>query len=192
VLAERGYPVHERAAYRYFVGEGVEKLLFRALPAAARAEPTLSACIDAFRADYARTWHVHTRPYPGVPELLAAATARGLKLAVLSNKPHEFTTQCVERLLAGARFDIVRGATAAFPRKPDPSAALHIARTLDVSPSAVLYVGDTATDMATAQAAGMYPLGVLWGFREADELQSAGAKALAHTPADILTCCLRQ
>ncbi|HUO07679.1 MAG TPA: HAD family hydrolase [Phycisphaerae bacterium] len=188
-LAALGYPTHPINAYRYFVGDGVKNLLLRALPPHARSEPILNQCMETYNAQYTRIWHAKTRPYPGIPELLDAATAQGLRLAILSNKPHPFTVQCVEKILAGHHFEVVMGASPRFPHKPDPQAALHIAQTMAIPPAEFLYVGDTATDMQTAVAAGMFPLGALWGFRTADELLASGAKALSHSPADLLKVC---
>ncbi|MCR4411808.1 MAG: HAD-IA family hydrolase, partial [Thermoguttaceae bacterium] len=124
--------------------------------------------------------------YEGIPELLDALVARRLPMAVLSNKPQEFTRLCVERLLPRWRFATVVGAGAALPRKPDPTGALCIASEFGVSAERILYLGDTNTDMQTAVAAGMYPVGALWGFRTRDELLASGARALVERPADVL------
>jgi phosphoglycolate phosphatase len=107
-------------------------------------------------------------------------------MAVLSNKPDEFTRLCVARLLSGWTFAAVQGATPALPRKPDPRGALAIAAQLNLAPGDVLYLGDTNTDMQTAVAAGMFPVGALWGFRTAEELLATGAAALATTPTEVL------
>jgi phosphoglycolate phosphatase len=186
VLASRGYPVHSYDAYRYFIGDGVKSLLLRCLPPEARAQPGLDQWIAAYNADYAQNWHNKTRPFAGIPEVLDAAKARGLRLAVLSNKPHDFTLRCVQEILAGHRFDRVLGASDQFPHKPNPAAALHIAGEMNLHADQFMYVGDTATDMQTAVAAGMYPLGALWGFRTAEELLAAGAKELLRCPGDLL------
>ena len=128
----------------------------------------------------------HTRPYPGIPELLDALTARRLPLAVLSNKPDDLTTLIVSRLLATWRFAAVHGARPQVPRKPDPAGALHIARELDLAPGRIIYLGDTRVDMETARAAGMHPVGVLWGFRAAEELRDGGAAELLAHPGELL------
>ena len=159
VLASRGYPTHPYDAYRYFIGDGVKNLLLRSLPPEARAEPVVSQCVEAYNTEYAQSWHIKTRPYPGVPELLAAARAKGLRLAVLSNKPDAFTLQCVREILAGHQFNKVMGASEQFPPKPNPAAGLHIAHEMNFRPDQFMYLGDTATDIQTAVAAGMYPLG---------------------------------
>jgi phosphoglycolate phosphatase len=118
--------------------------------------------------------------------MLDALVARGVKLAVLSNKPHPFTVQCVDTFLARWQFHAVRGQSDAFPRKPDPASALDVAKQLGTTPDRILYVGDTGTDMRTASAAGMYAVGALWGFRERDELAENGAREMIAHPLDLL------
>jgi phosphoglycolate phosphatase len=135
---------------------------------------------------YERNWNVKSRPYPGIPELLDALTARGMKMAVLSNKPHDLTQKVIEMLLPSWRFEAVMGERPPIPRKPDPSSALEIASRLGVEPAGFLYMGDTATDMRTANAAGMYAVGALWGFRNAEELIESGAKKLIAKPVELL------
>ena len=127
-----------------------------------------------------------TRPYEGVPALLDALTARGTPMAVLSNKPHDSTLAVVASFLARWHFAAVFGAREAIPVKPDPAGALEIAGLLGLPPADIAYLGDTNTDMQTATAAGMFPVGALWGFRTADELLENGARALLETPLELL------
>lgn len=186
VLSALGLPVHPIDAYRFFVGDGVAKLIARALPEDKQDAETVRSCLDAYRADYDRHWNVKTRLYDGVGAMLDALTARGLKRAILSNKPHEFTERCVREFLPKWTFDAVIGQREGVPLKPDPAGALEIARTLGISPAAFFYLGDTAVDIETAIAAGMIPVGVLWGFRPAEELRESGAKILIEQPLEIL------
>jgi phosphoglycolate phosphatase len=186
VLSSQGFPVHPIDAYRFFVGDGVVKLIARALPEDKRDAETIRSCLDAYRADYSRHWNVKTRLYDGVSAMLDALTARGLKLAILSNKPHEFTQECVREFLSTWSFDTVIGQRDGGPLKPDPAGALAIARTLGIIPAACLYLGDTAVDIKTAIAAGMTPVGVLWGFRPMEELRESGATILIQQPLEIL------
>jgi phosphoglycolate phosphatase len=186
VLVERGFTPHPIDAYRYLVGDGARVLLSRALPEGYRDDATIEACLADYIAEYARGWNVHTQPYAGIADLLDALVERGLKLAVLSNKPHPFTVQCVDTFLARWKFHTVRGQTDAFPRKPHPASALDVAHRLGTTPDRVLYVGDTGTDMQTAAGAGMYAVGVLWGFRERRELEAHGAKAIVAHPREVL------
>ena len=186
VLSARGFPVHPINAYRFYLGDGVAKLIERALPEAKRDAETLRSCLEAYRADYDRHWNIRTRLYKGIGALLNELTVHGLKLAILSNKPHEFTELCVREFLPKWSFDAVIGQREGVPLKPAPAGALEIAHTLGIPPAAFLYLGDTAVDITTAIAAGMTPVGVLWGFRPAKELLESGAKILIEQPLEIL------
>ena len=186
VLTGQGFPTHDVEAYKYFVGDGIEMLARRALPAEHRNEATIARTVEGQRREYGKRWANKTRPYDGVPELLDALTARGLAIAVLSNKPDDFTRVVVKKFLPRWEFAAVRGEGDETPKKPDPRGALEIAARLNLQPAEILYVGDTSTDMQTACAAGMYAVGVLWGFRKADELLAGGAKTLIAHPLDLL------
>jgi phosphoglycolate phosphatase len=186
VLSSQGFPPHPIDAYRYFVGDGVVMLVTRALPKDRRDKETLRSCLEAYRADYNRTWNVKTKPYDGIAEMLDALTARGLRVAVLSNKPHEFTRRCVIELLPNWNFDVVFGQRDGVPLKPDPTAALEIAHTLGILPADFLCLGDGAGDMQMAIAAGMFPLGATWGYRTAQELRASGARVLIERPIEVL------
>ena len=187
VLCRMGFPVHPVESYRYFVGDGQEFLVRRALPEEKRGdEGTVRACVAEMREEYGRRWAAKTRPYEGIPELLETLAARSVKTAVLSNKPDDFTKIVVARFLPRWTFGAVRGLLPGGPRKPDPAGALAIAAELGLPPSDFVYLGDTATDIMTAVAAGMYPVGALWGFRTAGELFSAGAERLAARPEELL------
>lgn len=187
VLAARGFPAHPVDAYRYFVGNGAAMLVRRALPEMVQGdEAAMAACLAAFKEDYGQHWRVKTKPYPGVLELLEALTARGIKRAVLSNKPHENTRQCVDALLPQAGFGAVLGQQASLPQKPDPAGALEVAAWLGTSPAAFLYLGDSGVDMQTAVAAGMFPVGALWGFRPREELEANGAQVCIASPLEVL------
>ena len=186
VLLRSGLPTHPLDAYRYFVGEGIEMLVQRAVPEAERAPARLAAHVAAMRSEYDLRSAAKTRPYPGVPELLDALEARGMPAAILSNKPHDATVEIVAQLLGKWRFRAVLGARPSVPKKPDPAGALEIAAGLGVPPGEILYLGDTATDMRTARAALMRAVGALWGFRTEDELREAGAEFLARDPGDLL------
>lgn len=186
-LAAQGFPAHPYDAYRYFVGNGLRKMALRALPAEVQEDDAIvEACMAHFREVYGAGWQRKTRPYAGVPALLDGLTLRGLPLGVLSNKPHEFTVQCVAALLPDWRFAAVQGVADGVPPKPDTTGARVMAERLGVPPERILYLGDTATDMETARGAGMYPVGALWGFRTAEELEAAGAARLCARPEDVL------
>ncbi len=181
-LAGRGFPTHPVDAYRTFIGEGVQKLAERALPPGQQQQK--AALLQAYQADYAENLLQTSAPYPGIPELLDALSARSIPMAILSNKPDAPTRRMVETLLGKWRFRAVAGERPGVPRKPDPAAALELARAMDVAASAVSFVGDTLVDVSTARAAGMRPLGVLWGFR-AREVAAAGVPTVQH-PGELL------
>ena len=186
VLKKNGFPVHAIDAYRHLVGDGVPMLITRALPEDRRSEDIIHACAQEFREDYRQNWNVKTRPYDGIAEMLDALTAHGLKMTILSNKPDFYTKQCVTALLPKWAFEAVLGQRDSVPQKPDPAGAMEIADYLKISPEYFLYLGDTAVDMKTATAAGMYPVGALWGFRSKEELQENGAQILIKKPQEIL------
>jgi len=138
------------------------------------------------RNEYSLRWRSKSRPYPGIPELLDGLTAQGAHLAILSNKPDAFVQEIARHFFGRWRFAAAQGARPEIPRKPDPAAALSISRTVGTAPDSFLYLGDTDTDMRTALAAGMFPVGALWGFRPESELRESGARFLAQHPGDVL------
>ena len=185
-LARHNFPAHAVSSYRYFVGDGVQVLISRTVPRNQHDAETLASVAATYREEYHRRWNATTAAYPGIADLLDELTRGGIPMAVLSNKPDEFTRRCVTELLPRWTFSVVLGASGAFPPKPDPASALHVARAMKVPPEQFAYLGDTSTDMQTSVAAGMYPVGVLWGFRTAEELKAAGARHLIAHPRDFL------
>lgn len=187
VLEAMGLEPHPMEEYKLMVGDGLENLVRRALPESARGdEETVGRALDAVKREYSRTWKLNTAPYQGVPELLDEVTARGIPMAILSNKSHEFTVDMVSALLPRWTFYPVLGQRPGLPLKPNPHGALEISTILGIPPSRFLYVGDTPTDMMTAIGAGMYPVGVLWGFRSKEELKRGGALKLLSHPSELL------
>jgi phosphoglycolate phosphatase len=184
VLAAHGLPVHPPADFLAFVGEGAERMISRALPADRQA--LLPQVLGEYHDLYARRLTRETVLYPGIAPMLDAIVANGLSIAVLSNKRDAFTRAVAESLLHRWPFRVVHGERAGVPRKPDPTAALEIARKLGVPPGACAFVGDTAVDMKTAAAAGMFGVGVLWGFRGREELEASGAQVIAQRPQDVV------
>jgi phosphoglycolate phosphatase len=172
-LVEHDLPEHPEEAYLQFVGAGVVNLARRALPA--DREDEIDAVVTTYRARYAERMLQRTVPYPGVPEVVRALRANGVKTAVLSNKPHGPTQRLVEHFFGGL-FEHSFGERAGVPKKPDPTAALELAHLLDVEPARCAFVGDSEIDMKTAVAAGMLPLAVAWGYGAREELVRDGAR----------------
>ncbi|MBM9512545.1 HAD family hydrolase [Desulfogranum marinum] len=189
VLEQLGFDPHPTEAYRYFVGDGMASLVERILPEHHRTPAVLAQAIEYFKQDYARNWAVETKMYPGVAEMLDELTLMGVKICILSNKPDGFTRVCVDSLLPKWHFEPVLGQRDQVPKKPDPAGALEIIEELAaeaMEASEILYVGDTAVDMQTAVGAQLDSVGVLWGFRDIEELQQNGAKYLVNHPGEII------
>jgi phosphoglycolate phosphatase len=186
VLVRSDFPPHKVGDYKYFVGSGMKNTVTQALPEDQRGQANVDELYAQMEEEYSKNWRENTRPYPGIPELLDALIASGIKMSILSNKPQGSTEQMVSALLAQWHFEIVVGAQPSIPLKPDPAAALQIAKQMNISPLEFVYLGDSAIDMKTAIAAEMYPVGALWGFRTENELLSAGAQQLISKPIHLL------
>ncbi len=183
-LAQLGCPTHPLENYRYFVGDGARQLCARALPA--DRHDLVDDTLRLMRERYDAHCFDLTKLYEGIPELIAALAERRFRLAVLSNKPDVFTKRMITHYFNPSPFAIVRGQLPNVPLKPDPTAALQIAQELGVPPAQWLYLGDTNTDMQTARSAGMHAIGVLWGFRDREELVESGAEHIVASPEEVL------
>jgi phosphoglycolate phosphatase len=177
-------PEHPLAAYRTMVGDGIRILCRRALPPG-RADLEAELLARA-RARYADHFLDGARLYAGMHELLVELKRRGAKLGVLSNKPDDLTVKTVAGLGIAELFDVVLGQRDDLAPKPDPAGARSVQKALGLTARQILYVGDTATDMETAKAAGFPSIGALWGFRTERELRDHGADYLVSRPAEIL------
>jgi len=178
-----GLPPRPPEDYRYMVGEGVPRLCQRAI---GESHPHLvQRLIELARPRYRTRFLEHTRPYAGVPELVRDLRARGLRLGVLSNKPHELTRRIVEHFWPDDTFVWVQGYVEEDLRKPDPSHLLRVCDALGVPPARVCLIGDTPTDVQTAQNAGTQMLGVTWGFRTREDLLEAGATRIVDSPQEV-------
>lgn len=184
-LAGVGLPTLPVQAYKQIIGEGMTRLIEQAAPAGTPAA-VLEPLVAEVKVEYGRRWRDATRPYPGIPELLAALAARGVPMAVLSNKPHPFTLEVIAHFFPGVAFVDVRGAGPQTPLKPDPAGALALARTMGFAPGELIMLGDTRIDVATGVNAGLHAVGVLWGFRGREELVRAGAEAIIARPDELL------
>lgn len=185
-LKKRGLPGHSLPEYKLMVGNGYSTLVSRALPAELRGSPLEAEIAAEGTAYYALHPLDATRPYPGIPALLAGLAARGIGRAVVTNKPHKLALAVIEGLFPEAGFIEVRGESPRFPKKPDPASVLDLSAKAQVSPAEVLYVGDSNVDVATAHNAGMRVAGAAWGFRGEEELRAAGADYIVQRPEEIL------
>ncbi len=184
-LLQRGLPPRSLEEIRMFVGNGIRNLMKRCLPEGS-AEPEIDGALDDFRCYYYAHLHDKTQPYDGIPELVEELNRRGIRLAVLSNKVDEASKELIQYFF-GSRFDIVFGERAGVPRKPDPTSCREVLTLLRVPPEDVLYVGDSGVDMQTAHNAGLYAVGVTWGFRSREVLEENGAQVLIDRPDQLLS-----
>lgn len=183
-LEVRGLPPHSMEEIRQFIGNGIRLLICRAMPEGT-PEAEIDAALDDFKAYYAAHIHDRTVPYDGIPQLLTALRKRGIKVAVLSNKIDSASQQLIDYFFP-EKTDVVFGEHVGVPRKPDPTSCRMVMQQLGVQPEQVLYVGDSGTDMQTAKNAGLYAVGVTWGFRSKEVLLENGADVLVHRPEQIL------
>ncbi|WP_319560162.1 HAD family hydrolase [Marispirochaeta sp.] len=184
-LEEYGYPTHPAESYRYFVGNGVRKLVERALPDTEEARKITDRFVQDFRSDYQDHCFDRTRPYPGIPELLKRLKQDGLVLAVLSNKPDTETKKVVRHFFPKDQFHCAAGHKEEFDVKPDPAGVHAILNKLNLRAEETAFVGDTWIDMQTAVNSGCFPVGILWGFRDRPELEDAGARAIAADTGEL-------
>ncbi len=186
-LEELGLSSITRQQCRAFVGSGPRPLLEQSLKAVGDHELVhIEQAVEIYARVFKEGCMYKVEPYAGIVELLAALKKKGLRLAVLSNKPHMQTNKIVEQFFQEATFDLVEGLKPDVPKKPDPTAAFFIAEKLGVSKEECIYIGDSDTDMMTGNNAGMLPVGVTWGFRDRDVLIEYGAKYLIDHPEELL------
>lgn len=185
VLKQTGLPACPEWQYRQFVGNGIAKLIERAIPAHARSAELADELKIRFLEYYTANIDVFTRPYPGIPELLERLHGEGVKLAVASNKFQQGTESLVSKFFPDIPFVAVLGQRTGIPVKPDPAIIREIISLAGVAPEDTLYIGDSDVDMHTARNAGVDSVGVAWGFRGEKELLESGAGFIARRPADI-------
>ena len=184
VCAAHGWPAHTVDEYKRMVGNGIPKLVRRFAPQGL-SEDGLAQALAEFSAYYAAHKEDKTAPYPGVPELLAALKGRRVRLAVLSNKAHALAGPVVEYYFPGV-FDVVQGALPDAPVKPDPTLLRRVMERLEARPENTLFVGDSNVDVLTGKNGGLTVVGVLWGFRDREELEGAGADFVIGRPEELL------
>ena len=185
-LRRNGYPEHELAAYRYFVGNGVAKLIERALPEAERSAQN----VERLRRDFVEYYTEHsadlTKPYPGIRETVSELGRRGIVRAVASNKYQAATEKLVAHFFGEETIRVVLGQREGIAPKPDPTIVRDILSRTGFAPAETLYVGDSCVDMQTARNGGLRSVGVSWGFRPRAELEQNGATFVIDCPAQLL------
>ena len=186
-VAPFGYGPFSVEQYKYFVGDGAANLVKRALAAGGDTELThFEEAFAIYKEIFRENCMYQVKPYEGIRELLAALKERGMKIAVLSNKPHVETINVIETLFGKGYFDVIQGQKEDVAIKPSPEGVFLILEELGMTAEDILYLGDTATDMKTGKSAGAFTVGALWGFRDRKELEEGGADAIIGHPLDLL------
>ena len=165
VCAAHGWPQYETAQYRYFVGNGIPKLVERFSPASCRSPEQLAATLAEFDKVYGAHMHDKTAPYPGMPALLARLKAAGVRMAVFSNKADPLCGKIIAHYFGTGRFAAVRGSRPGVPTKPDPAGLYALMDEIGADRAATLFVGDSDVDILTGHNARLPAMGALWGFR---------------------------
>ena len=184
-LEKFGYPTHEIEKYKIFVGNGMKNLINRAVPEEIKNTEIEKDILAAFMEYYSAHSTDLTRPYDGVEDMIDALKDRGIKIGMVTNKAHNAAIDIMEKYFSG-KFDYVLGQSEKFPLKPNPASAIFVCETLGCTPENSIFVGDSGVDMKTGADGGFYPVGVLWGFRKADELFENGAKEVINHPKELL------
>ncbi|MDR0476397.1 MAG: HAD family hydrolase [Desulfobulbaceae bacterium] len=183
-LRQLGLPEHHEDAYRFFIGKGKRALIETIVPPGSPLA-LVDDCTARFAEHYQKCWCEKTRPYPGVENLLRRLLKAGVDVAILSNKPHDFTLLCVRHFFPELNFLRVFGLRDGRPRKPDPASSLELMAIAGRKPEDCFFIGDSAIDMATGANAGMKTIGVTWGFRGVDGLKGSPADHLVTSADDI-------
>lgn len=181
-----GYPTHDTDAYRFFVGNGINKLFERALPEGTRSKENVLKIRSLFVPYYNEHNADLSRPYPGIENLLETLQKKGYMLAVASNKYHEATQKLIKQYFPRINFLAILGQRKNIPAKPDPQVVYEIMEKAGVERNEVVYIGDSSVDMQTGANAGVTTIGVCWGFRPRTELEAYNPSLIAEQAEDIL------
>jgi phosphoglycolate phosphatase len=185
VLQKRNYPTYDYDTYKTFVGSGVKSLVVKALPQNKTNETEVNTCLSDMMQVYSACCTNKTAPYQGILKLLDTLHAKGLKLAILSNKEDGLTKKVATALLP-KYIQPVLGLKEEALKKPNPKVLLQLCETLNVKPNEAIYIGDTDVDILVAKNANTLAVGVSWGFRDPQELIAQGADYMLQTPEDLL------
>ncbi|MFZ4725077.1 MAG: HAD family hydrolase [Paludibacter sp.] len=184
-LSQCGFPTHEADKYRFFIGNGINKLFERVLPEGNKTQEKIATLRYHFLEYYGSHNIELTVPYPEIPELLENLQKKGVRLAVASNKYQFGTEKLVQHFFPEIKFDVVFGQREGIPTKPDATIINDILEITKTNKSEVLYIGDSGVDMQTAQNGGVEACGVTWGFRPLSEIESFSPKYIVDNPSDI-------
>ena len=181
-LKEMGLPVHPYDSYRYFVGNGVQKLCYRALPEDRKQDT--DRLLELFTEYYNEHFLDKTKLYPGISDMLRQLSDNGVTLAIATNKPQDIARKIASGIMSEFNFVKVLGGCAERPKKPDTAIIREILSDLPEQEE-VYMIGDSSVDVQTGINSGLHTIGCVWGFRGRQELEEAGAEYIAEKAGDI-------
>ena len=185
ILSRYNFPTHTKHEYQYFLGNGIEALTKKAFPKNISTQE-FNNYFQEVKQEYHSRQTLKTKPFEGITEMLRIFNKQGVKIAILSNKPDEFTKPTVAHFFENIKFEIVLGSRKNVARKPSPEAVLEILEALNVTAEECYFVGDSETDMQTGVNAGIEAIGVSWGFRTVKEMMDNGASRIIDEPEELL------
>jgi phosphoglycolate phosphatase len=185
VLKENDFEEYPFEDYKQFIGNGIEVLARKALPQDI-TEEAFQKLFTEIRASYQQRQNTRTAPYSGILSLLTKLNSLNIKIAILSNKPHEFVGPTVNRYFKDIKFEIKLGSRKGVERKPNPEAVFEILDIMNLRQEECFFVGDTSTDIKTGKNSGIETVGVTWGFRDVEELKESGANHIINHPSELL------
>ena len=186
VLLTLNYPKHTYEEYKLKIGKGFKNLIEVSLPENCRKEEIINHALHMFLGIYDKMYMNKTKPYEGISDMLEQIQKKEVKIGVNSNKRTDYSNILIQKNFPNIDFTQIYGERSGVPKKPDPSAALEIAKQMGYKPEEILYIGDSKTDMQTGENAGMDTVGVLWGFRDKAELVQFRATYIAENPEQIV------
>jgi phosphoglycolate phosphatase len=185
MLKNNGFDTHPLESYVKWIGNGARILIEKAVPT-----DTESKIIDKLLSDYIElytvNYNIKTCVYEGLEDVLNFLEKQKLSISIFTNKPHAETQKIAAFYLNKWDFKFIYGQRNNVPKKPDPKVALEIANELNIQPSEIVFIGDSSTDIKTAKAADMIPVGVTWGYGTKESMQDAGCKIFAHNPTELI------
>jgi len=185
-LKQCGFPVHKASDYKFFIGNGINKLFERVLPEGVKTQDNILLIRLHFLEYYGEHNADLTTPYPGISDMLLHLQEAGINLAVASNKYQKGTEKLIEHFFPEIKFISVLGQRENVPTKPDPTIVYDILSIANVEKQLVLYIGDSGVDMHTAQNSGIEAVGVTWGFRPRAEMEEFSPAYIVDNPQEII------
>ena len=188
-LEKNGFPVLETEAYREKVGWGIRALAGLCIPDADSLDNSaeiINRVADDAVEFYSEAPLVYTKPYPGINELVSMLYSKRIKTAVLTNKPDSAARLIIQGLFPENYFGFIKGEIRGKPRKPDPACVWDLLVEMNLTPSEIIFAGDSEVDMETAVSSGCFPLGVSWGYRTREIILKAGARSIINRPDELL------